>query len=225
VGQRTDDIRQDIERTRDDLSTSLDVLGDRVSPRRVARRRLSGVRGRLSSVRRTVMGSPNAGGTGMGASMSTAREQARGLSDRAGEAAGSAAEQIREAPEMLRQNVEGNPLAAGIIAFGAGMLFGSIVPPTSPEKRMASSMAEGLQPVVEQAQGAAQELRSGVQESVQNAAEALKDQAQGAAQNVKEQAQSATEEVKDQAQGSAKEMKEQATGAARETMASARQSS
>jgi uncharacterized protein YjbJ (UPF0337 family) len=221
VGQRTDDIRQDIERTRDDLSTSLDVLGDRVSPRRAARRGLSGVRGRLSSVRRTVMGSPNAGGGGMGASMSTAR----GLSDRAGEAAGSAAEQIREAPEMLRQNVEGNPLAAGIIAFGAGMLFGSIVPPTSPEKRMASSMAEGLQPVVEQAQGAAQELRSGVQESVQNAAEALKDQAQGAAQNVKEQAQSATEEVKDQAQGSAQEMKEEATGAARETMASARRSS
>lgn len=214
MGQRSDDIREDIERTRDDLSTSLDVIGDRVSPRRAAQRSMSGVRGRLSSIRETVMGAPDGGG--MQGSMSTA-------GDRAGEAASTAAEQIRETPEMLRQNVEGNPLAAGIIAFGAGLLLGSIVPPTAPEKRMASSMADTLQPAVEQAQSAAQELKSEMQESVRGAAEQLKDEAKGAAQDIKEQAKGATDEVKDQAKGSAQEMKDQAKGAAQETVSSARQ--
>jgi uncharacterized protein YjbJ (UPF0337 family) len=204
VGQRSDEIRQDIERTRDDLSTSLDVLGDRVSPRRAAQRSLSGVRGRLSSVRQTVIGAVDGGG--VRGSMSTA-------GDRAGEAAATAADQIREAPEMLRENVEGNPLAAGIIAFGAGLLVGSIVPPTAPEKRMASSVAETLQPAIEQAQGAVQELKSGMQESVRGAAEQLKDEAKGAAQDVKEQAKGATDDVKEQAKGATEDVREQAKGA------------
>jgi len=221
VGQRSDEIREEIERTREELSGTLDVIGDRVSPRRAARRSMSGIRGRVSSMRETVMGSPDTGR--VRGSMSGVADQTRGMTGRASEAASSAAEQVREAPEAIKQQVEGNPLAAGIIAFGAGLLLGSIIPPTEREKRMAESVGEGLRPAVEQAKEAAQEMKSELQDSAQQAAEHLKEQAQGAVQDVKEQAQSATEDVKVDVTDSAQEMKDQTTGAAQETASAARQ--
>lgn len=221
MGQRSDEIRQDIDRTRGELSTSLDVLGDRVSPRRVAQRRVSGMRGRLSSVRETVMGSPDGGG--IRGSVSSAGGQAQDLTGRASDAASSAADQLHDAPEALRENVQGNPLAAGLIAFGGGLLLGSILPPSASEKRMASSVAENLEPVVGQAIGAAEELKSGMQHTVRDAAEEMKEQATGAAQEIKEEARGAAQDVKDQAKGSAEEMKDEAKGAAQDTASSARQ--
>ena len=200
MGQRADEIRQDIERTRDDLSASLDVLGDRVSPRRIAQRRVSGIRGGLTSMRETVMGSPDGGGV-------------RGSVQAASEQASSAADQLREAPGALRENVQGNPLAAGLIAFGGGLLLGSILPATQRERQMASAVAGELQPVIDQAKGAAEELRTNMQDSVQSAAEHVKDQAKTAAQEVKDEARGAADDMKDQAKGTMQEMKSEAKSA------------
>lgn len=197
MGQRTDEIRHDIERTRGDLSASLDELGDRVSPRRMAQRRVSGIRGGLSSVRQTVMGSPDGGGL-------------RGSMQAASEQASSAADQFRDAPEAVRENVQGNPLAAGLIAFGGGLLLGSLLPPSQREQQMASTLAGELQPAIEQAKDAAQELRTNMQESVQSAAEHVKDQAKTAAQEVKDEAKGAANEMKDEANSSMQDMKSEA---------------
>jgi uncharacterized protein YjbJ (UPF0337 family) len=172
-------------------------------------------------VRDTVMGSPDGGG--IRGSVSAAGGQAQDLTGRASDAASSAADQLREAPEALRENVQGNPLAAGLIAFGGGLLLGSILPPTAAEKRMASSMAENLEPVVGQAMGAAEELKSGMQETVRDAAEEVKEHAKGAAQEIKEEARGAAQDVKDQAKGSAEDMKDEAKGAAQDAASSVRQ--
>lgn len=223
MGQRSDEIRDEIERTRSDLSTSLDVLGDRVSPRKAARRSVSDARGRLVSARERVMGAPDAGG--MRGTMSNARGEAAGLRDRAGEAAGNVAGQMRDAPDMIRENVEGNPLAAGLIAFGAGLLLGSLIPPTEAERRMASTVADEIQPAVEQAQSAVAEIKSEMQDSAREAADQLKDDAKSAVDDIKDQAKGAADEVKEQAKGSAEEMKGEAQGAAQQTASSARQSS
>jgi Protein of unknown function (DUF3618) len=223
VGQRSDEIREDIERTRGDLSTSLDVLGDRVSPRRAAQRSVSGIRGRFTSVRETVMGSPGSS-SGMPGSMSSAADRGRELRDPAGDAASGAVEQFRDAPDTMRENVAGNPLAAGIIAFGAGLLVGSIIPPTEAEKRMAPSLADDLQPAVERAKDAALEAKSELQESARDAAGQVKEHASAAAQDVKEQAKTAAAEVKDQTKDSAEEMKSRTQDAAKETASSARSS-
>jgi ElaB/YqjD/DUF883 family membrane-anchored ribosome-binding protein len=208
MGQRTDEIRHDIERTRGDLSASLDELGDRVSPRRIAQRRVSGIRGGLTSMRHTVMGSPDGGG--LRGSMQAAGEQASSMGSRAGDMASGAAEQLRDAPEMVRDNVQGNPLAAGLIAFGGGLLLGSLLPPTERERQMASAVAGQLEPAIEQAKDAAQEMRTNMQDSVQTAAEHVKEQASTAAQEVKNEAKGAAEEMKDQTKDSMQDMKSEA---------------
>ena len=57
MAEVSQEVRQDIERIRDDLDTTLDALGERVSPRRIAQRRKDAVRTRVTRVRTAVMGS------------------------------------------------------------------------------------------------------------------------------------------------------------------------
>ena len=57
MAEVTQELRDDIERIREDLDSTLDALGDRVSPRRIARRRKDAVRARVARVRTGVMGS------------------------------------------------------------------------------------------------------------------------------------------------------------------------
>src|SRR5215207_6232821 len=79
----------DIERIRDDLDVTLDALGERVSPRRIAQRRKAAVRAGATRVRIAVMGS--------------AQESGSAVAGQARQVAGSiqeGAQQVREAPEM-----------------------------------------------------------------------------------------------------------------------------
>ena len=46
MGQAADELRQDIERTREDMATTLDAIGDRVSPRLQAERQMERLRDR-----------------------------------------------------------------------------------------------------------------------------------------------------------------------------------
>ena len=43
---------------------------------------------------------------------------------------------------MIRQKSEGNPLAAGLIAFGVGWLASSLIPATRREQQVASQVKE-----------------------------------------------------------------------------------
>jgi hypothetical protein len=44
VGQAADELRDDIERTREDMATTLDAIGDRVSPKLQAERQMERLR-------------------------------------------------------------------------------------------------------------------------------------------------------------------------------------
>lgn len=44
MGQAADELRQDIERTRDDMATTIDAIGNRVSPRLQAERQIGRIR-------------------------------------------------------------------------------------------------------------------------------------------------------------------------------------
>ena len=130
MAEVSQELRHDIERIRDDLDTTLDALGERVSPRRIAQRRKAAVRTRVTRVRTAVMGS---------AQQTTGRatQTAGSAKEGAQQAAGKAAEQVRQAPDMIQQQTQGNPLAAGLVAFGAGMLLATLFPPTEAEQRAA----------------------------------------------------------------------------------------
>jgi gas vesicle protein len=97
---------------------------------------------------------------------------------------------------------DGNPLAVGLIAFGAGLLVASLIPASTKEKELASGLKEQAQPLVETVTDAAKEVGQNLKEPAQDAAAAVRDAASGAVDTVKSEASSAAGEVKDQAQQS-----------------------
>jgi hypothetical protein len=194
VAEVSQELRQDIERIRDDLDTTLDALGERVSPRRIAQRRTAAVRTRVTRVRSAVMGPAKESGS---VAAGRARDAAGSAKEGAQQVAGRAAEQVREAPETIQQQTEGNPLAAGLIAFGAGLLLATLFPPTEAEQRAAGAVQERVEPIKDQAIEAGREVKDHLQQSARESAQQVKETAAGATQEVKQQAQSSAEKVKE----------------------------
>ncbi|MEV4416551.1 DUF3618 domain-containing protein [Catellatospora sp. NPDC049609] len=171
MSTETDQIRRDIERTREELRTDVDALTDRVSPARVVGRRVDRVRGAARSVREKVMGTvqhPLEAGGG----------PASALADRASSAAGSVGDAAGAAQQKVLAQTQGSPLAAGLIAFGAGVLISSLIPSSEPEQRLAGqlkeTLAEHAEGVKEQAAEVAGEMREHLREPVQEAVESVK---------------------------------------------------
>jgi hypothetical protein len=100
---------------------------------------------------------------------------------------------VTEAPQLVRQQTQGNPLAAGLVAFGVGMLVSSLVPASDREKELA---AQAEQKAMGPLQEKAQEIGGQLQESAQESAGQVKEAAVSAATQTADQARSAVEDVK-----------------------------
>ena len=200
-----DEIRRDIERTRQELSNDVDALTEKVSPTRVMERRVERARGAMTSVKEKVMGTAADTRSGAAGGIGTAQ-------DKMSSAASSVADSASSAPQMARQKAQGNPLAAGMIAFGAGWLLSSLLPASEKEQRAATAIKDKASehsdtltaPLSEAAQGAKENLR----EPVQQAAESIKSTATDAASTVKDEARSAGDDVT----GEAKQAKDSVAG-------------
>jgi len=124
-----------------------------------------------------------------------------GAQQMAGQVAGSVegmADQARETPERMIEGTRGNPLAAGVIAFGAGLLLGSIAPPTAPEQRAIGTLAEKAEPLKDKLMDSAQQVQSEVGASARGAMGTIKDESKAAVDDLKAQAQRSAHEVKEQ---------------------------
>lgn len=209
--QDPDQIRADIERTRAELSADVDTLNEKVNPKYVAQRKTEQVKGRARGVKDKVMGAmpesgSSSGGPGVGDRASSAMSSVGGAASSVGDAASAA-------PDQVVQRAQGNPLAAGLIAFGAGWLASSLLPATNVEQRAAVQLKEHAsdlaQPVTQQAKAAAQDVADNLKGSAQQAVESVKSTAQDAADNVKGEAQSAKDDVASQAQESKQNVQSQ----------------
>jgi gas vesicle protein len=120
-----------------------------------------------------------------------------------------AAETVGRAPQELRRGTEGNPLAAGLIAFGAGWLLSSIAPASKPEQQAADWMREHAEPLTEQAGQLAQELKENLREPAKHAAESVTSTASDAASTVTDEARSAAGDVTDRARTATSNVREQ----------------
>jgi uncharacterized protein YjbJ (UPF0337 family) len=193
MGKSADEVRADIEDTRRDMSETIDAIADRTSPQRVIRRRRERMATGLRSVKNRVMGQADS-------AYGSAGGQVRSLSESAQERAGNLADQARQAPDVVVQQTQGNPLAAGVIAFGAGLLAASLVPPSEAEQRLAGKLSEHAQPLQDEMRQAGEQV-----------AQDLKGKAQEGAEQVKSRAQDAAATVQEDARGSAGEVKARAT--------------
>ena len=194
-----DVIRRQIEETRRELSYDVDALNEKVNPARVVDRRMSAAKGRVTRVKEKVMGS--AQDTGYHA-QGVASNAAGSVQD----AASSAVETVQQTPDMIVRETQGNPLAAGLIAFGVGWLVSSLLPATEKEKQLAqqaeTAVKENKDTLLASAKQAAQQIGEELKPAAQQAVEEVKSTAQDAAQTVKDEGQSAAQDVKGQAQES-----------------------
>lgn len=106
---------------------------------------------------------------------------------------------VQDAPQQLAAKTQGNPLAAGLIAFGAGLLVSSLIPPSKAETDAAAAVREKARPLVNHAQAAGKEVVEGLNEPAQEAVENLKSTAAEAAGHVKDEGTSAAESVTNRA--------------------------
>ena len=225
----TDDpalIRQDIDRTRDDMEGTLTAINDRVNPQRVIDRRKGRVRQRWTSFRSSIMGSEGSSSSSsswrdrtpdVSGRTDQARQSMGERTDQAKQAVSERADQARQAvsdaPQQVQQQTRGNPLTAGVIAFGIGTLIGSALPDSQAERRAAREAAERVdvegakQRLTEHAKG----VQEGVQERARDAADDIKGSARDAAQEVKGKAQQEGQRVKDDAQQSGQQVRQQSS--------------
>jgi gas vesicle protein len=195
-----DQIRGSIEQTQANLSADVDALAEKVSPPRIVERRVQRARSAMNNLKEGIMGST---AEVTSAVSETANSAAAAARDTVGGTASSVAGAVGSAPEQARQRARGNPLAAGLIAFGAGWLVASLLPATEPE-RQAASQAKDL--AMKEARPAAQQLGQAGQQlgqAGQEAAQELRDSAQQRVQSVKETATDAVSTVTGEAQSQA----------------------
>jgi uncharacterized protein YjbJ (UPF0337 family) len=179
--QTPEEIRRDIERTRYELASDVDTLHEKVSPSAIASRRTRATKNRLGSIKDRVMGS------------------AHGMTGSASSTGSDVAGSVKQAPTAVRQQTQGNPLAAGVIAFGAGWLISSLLPSTEKEQQAALAAKDQVQehsdtltaPLKEAAQGA----KDNLQPKAQEAADSVKSTATDAAGTVKGEAQGAKDDL------------------------------
>jgi gas vesicle protein len=176
-----DQIRREIERTRTGLSDNVNALGDKVNPGSIARRQAGRVRGAATSVKDAVLGS--AAGTGQ-------------------QVATTMGDAVSNAPSGVARKAQGSPIAAGLIAFGAGLLVSSLLPASRAEQQAAQAVKDTAQPLVDDLTDTAKNVAGHLQEPAQQAMAEVTSTATDAVAAVKDDATTAAADVKDQAQES-----------------------
>lgn len=189
MSTRADELRAEAERQRTAIATDLEMVGDRVSPGRMAERRKAAVRGRFTDARTRVMGAAPSPDPGDGP----------GLTDRAS----SAASTLGETPQMATHAAQGNPLGAGLVAFGAGLLVATLLPESEQERQLAQRVQPQVDELASEVGGAARHVADEVKPAAQGAGQAVADSAKDSAATVRSDAQGAAEEVKGTAQDQA----------------------
>lgn len=187
-----DEIRRDVERTRADLSRDVDALTDKTSPRNIAHRQGEKVRDAVAGAKDKVFGAAEDASDSIGAQTSRAGDMAR------------------EAPHRVKERAEGNPLAAGLVAFGAGLLVAGLIPSSRKERELAdqAKSSDAVSHVTEEVKSMASESAEHLREPAEQAVQEVRDTATEGAQHVREEGTDAAQDVRSRAEDSAQNVRE-----------------
>jgi hypothetical protein len=204
-----DRIRAEIERTQADLSRDVDAVTDKVSPGRIVERRVDRVRGAAGRWKDSVMGSPDPYGTPSRTGVRDGTQQLAGsVADAASSASSSVATAAQDAPQAVRRRTEGNPLAAGLIAFGAGMLLSAVIPATRQEQQVAERAKERAGELGQPVADAAKQVASDLREPAQQAVDAVRATAADAGRTVADEGRTTAQDLRAQAGDSAQSVRQ-----------------
>jgi len=194
-----DEIRAQIEATRAGLSQDINELGDKVNPANIVQRQrdkvVDTVKGSVRGVKDHIMGSADEVKSSTGTAVSSVQDAVAG------------------APGKVVSQAKGNPMAAGLIAFGAGVLLSALIPASKKEAQAAAALKEQAQPLLGQLTSTVKEAAGDLQEPAQQALESVKSAATDAVSAVKDEGASAAGDVKAQAQDAKDAVQDKASSA------------
>jgi hypothetical protein len=258
VAERAEELRQQLDVQRADISRTVEQIENRVVPGRILNRRKYRMRRSLTDWKDRLMGNDDAdypthwysqpaapmgpgygqgypegtrtsfgGGSGDDSGrMDEARMRASGAmheaSDRAQGAMHEASDRAQhmvqgaqdtmhqvgdrlgDAPQAMRRQTQGAPLAMGLLAFGAGLLFGSVMPESRRERELARQAQPRLQHAVEQGREVAEDVVADLRESAEQSAEEVKQTAAEEAQSFKQDATAEAQQTRSDAEAAAR---------------------
>ena len=190
MSENPDVIRADIEATRARLGTNVDAVADKVTPSHIVQRQTDRVK---ENVKDAVFGVKD---KVMGAADHTA-DHVHSTTGSVGSHVSDAGSAVAGAPGQLKNRTQGNPLAAGLIAFGAGLLVSSLIPASQKEREAADALKSAAEPLTTELTEAAKHVAEGLKEPAQEAMENVKATAADATDHLKADGQAAVEDVKD----------------------------
>ncbi|MGH2702085.1 MAG: DUF3618 domain-containing protein [Actinomycetota bacterium] len=194
--ERTEELREDIDQKRDDIAYTVDQIQNRMSPGRVTARGRYRMRRWWIDTKDGLLGNDELNYPWEGSSQRVS-QRVGAVADQASEMISGAGEAVAQAPKMLRQQTKGNPVAAGLVAFGGGLLVGSILPETRTERQAARRLEPMVADVVSDATETGREIAEDVKTSASEAMEEVKDTASAAAESMKEETAAAIDRAKD----------------------------
>ncbi|MER7588123.1 DUF3618 domain-containing protein [Micromonospora sp. NPDC127501] len=211
-----DRIRREIETTRNELSNDVDALTDKVNPRRIAGDRVGQARGAFTRAKEKVMGSSSHMGQEASQRMSHAagavRDETRSLGHQSREAMGSVRDEARSLGHQSREQAQGNPVAAGLVAFGVGLLAASLIPPSGRERQLAgrarNMVSEHSDQLRDQASQVGHQMQDNLREPAQQAAQSVRSSAQQGVSAIRDQGRSAAGQVQGETHAAADDLRQ-----------------
>ena len=236
MGTSTTQVRADIARSRNELGETIGALEqrlaqtkddvvDRVSPKRVWHRKTEGLRRRVGAVTGSVTGMTERMEMQVATGTRKVRGEVQELAGQTSEGMTRATDGVRQSQVGLRQKAEDNPMAAGLVALGAGVLVASLLPPTPAERRAALRLRDELGPLQQQAGEVGRQLADEVGSSAQERLEQVKARAGEAVEQVKEETTASTEEVKKETKAASRRVKGEAKASTRRVKSDAKSGS
>ena len=187
MGESTTELTHDIADTRERLGTHLDELENKVSPTAVVDRQKQAAKSRILGVKERALGTARSTG-----------DSASGLTD-------TVSGKASDAADTAKEQYAGAPIAAGIAAFGLGMVIAALVPATRAEQQAAvqvkDTVQDKAQPLVEDAKQAASDVGQQLKDSATESAQQVKQAGQEAASNVADEGRSSAETIRSEAPG------------------------
>ena len=209
MAQDTDQLKAEIDQQRAAISGTVEQIENRVSPSRMMARRQDHFRRRLTELRDTVFGNDEPDypyssrppyATRQMFGYDSGPESWRSSTYIPGRYPGSgvpssdsdrsAVESVQHAPQVLRRQTRGNPMAAGLAALAGGWLFGSLLPESRQERQLARKLEPEMAEAAAALKSEGMELAHDLTEPAKEAAEDLKQTGREAAHSVLDQARS-----------------------------------
>jgi hypothetical protein len=204
-----DQIKAEIEITRAELSRDVDALAESVRPGNVARRQKNKVTAAVSGAKDAVINRKNSMMGSAGQAQSGSGGVLHSTSESLSSTLSSTGETISSTPQMAKERAQGNPLAAGLIAMGAGWLVGSILPATRTERQAVGTLKERVaSPLAQEVSGIAKESAQNLQQPAKEAVEQVKSKGIDAVETVKEEGTSTASDVAGTAKEGAQNVKQ-----------------